>query len=100
MTPTASDRSQSAALTRAVAERSAYVLVDSRRGVRRRLVAALLCPPAGEHSAGRGLYAVDNGGVADGVRPLRCGGSVAKLLVTLCYLPSRVFFAREHFTIW
>jgi hypothetical protein len=70
-------------------------MVDSRRGVRRRLVAALLCPPTGDHSACRGVYAIDNGSVADGVRPLRCGGSGAKVLVTLCYLPSRVFFALD-----
>ena len=47
--------------------------MDYRRGVRRRLGAALLCPPAGDHTAGRGFSYVDNGGAAHGGRPLRFG---------------------------
>jgi hypothetical protein len=55
------------------------------------LVAALLCPPAGDHIACRGVYAVAHGGVAASVRPLRCGGSGAKMRVTLFIYPQECF---------
>jgi hypothetical protein len=34
------------------------------------------------------------------VSPSGIGGSVAKLIVTLCYLQLVVFFVRERFNIW